>query len=96
MAMKIEELVERKVGINFPAIQIITPNDTVPLIVTTLEKGDMQVILEYNGKRKVICSISQSALSVNQLLRTVGSLKYLKSENETIIISSIEDYLLAL
>lgn len=96
MAMKIEELVERKVGINFPAIQIITPNDTIPLIVTTLEKGDMQVILEYNGKRKVICSISQSALSVNQLLRTVGSLKYLKSENETIIISSIEDYLLAL
>ena len=96
MTMKLEELVERKVGINFPAIQIITPNDTVPLIVTTLEKGGMQVILEYNEKRKVICSISESALNISQLLRTVGTLKYFKSEDETIIISSIEDYLTAL
>ena len=94
--MNVEEMVERRTDAVYPMVEIINPNDTVPLIVTTLEKGDMQVIVTFNGKRKKMCSITPSALNISQLLRTVGSITYHKSAEESVYVKSIEDYLLNL
>lgn len=89
----IKELTERKTQESFPNILILNPNETVPVVVRTLEKGDMQLIMEYNGARKVVAKISKSAYNVHKLLRVLGSIDYYIGPNAGITISTVADYL---
>lgn len=93
MSINIEQVTERRTGEKFPNIVIPTPNDTLVVVVPTLEKGDMQLITEFNGKRKVLANISPSALNVDKLLRTVGKLQYKLSTDLQIEIEDISTYL---
>ena len=43
MSINIQELTERKTSESFPNVLILTPNETLPVIVRTLEKGDSRV-----------------------------------------------------
>ena len=89
----IENLVENKIKLNYPCILIDNPNRTLPLMVRNLEEGDMQLIVEFNGKTKVVKKMSRSALNVDKLIRTNGTLKYVISKDIIIPINSITDYL---
>lgn len=93
MSINIQELTERKTSESFPNVLILTPNETLPVIVRTLEKGDMQLIVEFNGKRKVVAKISPSAYNVDRLIRTLGTISYRRSVEDVIEISDIETYL---
>ena len=93
MSINIEELTERKTSETFPNIVITNPNDTVPVVVRTLLKGDMQLIVEFKGKRKVVANISPSAFNIDKLLRTVGTLQYSIATNSTIPIDDVSTYL---
>lgn len=93
MSINIQELTERKTSESFPNVLILTPNETLPVIVRTLEKGDMQLIVEFNGKRKVVAKISQSAYNIDRLIRTLGTISYRRSAEDTVEISNIETYL---
>ena len=93
MSFSIEELTERKSQETYPNLVILSPNETVPVIVRSLEKGEMQVIVSFNDKRKVVARISESAHNINRLLRTCGALEFYKSESETYRINTVEDYL---
>lgn len=93
MSINIQELTERKTSESFPNVLILTPNETLPVIVRTLEKGDMQLIVEFNGKRKVVAKISPSAYNVDRLIRTLGIISYRRSVEDTVEISDIETYL---
>lgn len=86
-------LVERKTTEAFPSVVIDNPNDNVPVVVRSLEKGDMQLIVQLGGKRRVVERISTSALNIDKLIRTVGSIVYQKSPTERIVISSVVEYL---
>lgn len=89
----IEKLTERRTSEEFPNIVITNPNDTVPVVIRTMEKGDMQLIVEFNGKRKVVARINPSAINVDRMLRTVNGLQYNVSPNISIPINNIVDYL---
>lgn len=93
MSINIQELTERKTPESFPNVLILTPNETLPVIVRTLEKGDMQLIVEFNGKRKVVAKISPSAYNVDRLIRTLGTISYRRSVEDVVEISDIETYL---
>lgn len=93
MSINIQELTERKTSESFPNVLVLTPNETLPVIVRTLEKGDMQLIVEFNGKRKVVAKISPSAYNIDRLIRTLGIISYRSSAEDTIEISDIETYL---
>lgn len=93
MSINIQELTERKTSESFPNMLVLTPNETLPVIVRTLEKGDMQLIVEFNGKRKVVAKISPSAYNVDRLIRTLGTIFYRRSVEDAVEISDIETYL---
>lgn len=90
--MRVEDLVDRKTFMSFPNIEV-KYSITLPLVTTDLEKGDMQVILEYNGKRKCICRISLSAINIKHLIDCTGDVIFNKSPEESFVIKSIQDYL---
>lgn len=89
----IEQLTDRKAGMKFPNVLITTPNDTLPVVVRTLEEGDMQLVVEFNGKRKSVANMSQSAVNIDRLIRCVGKLSYHVSADESIEISDVSTYL---
>lgn len=93
MSVSVEELVQRKTKQSFPNIKITEPNETMAAIVKLLETGDMQLIVEKDGKKRVVGYISESALNISKLLRTVSRLYYVKSETNEFEISHIEQYL---
>ena len=93
MSINIQELTERKTSESFPNVLILTPNETLPVIVRTLEKGDMQLIVEFNGKRKVVAKISPSAYNIDRLIRTLGTISYRRSVEDVVEIRDIETYL---
>lgn len=93
MSIDIEKLTERTTSEIFPNIIIPNPNDSVPVIVKSLEKGDMQLIVEYQGKRKVVARISESALNVDKLIRVVGNVTYCKDSNSKFNITDVAMYL---
>lgn len=93
MSINIEELTQRKTSERFPNVVITSPNDTVPVVVRTLMKGDMQLIIEFEGKRKVVASISPSAFNIDKLLRTVGKISYSIAPESQIEIDDVTTYL---
>lgn len=93
MSIDIEKLTERTTSETFPNIIISNPNDSVPVIIKSLEEGDMQLIVEFQGKRKVVAKISESALNIDKLLRVVGSIIYCMSISERIEITDVATYL---
>lgn len=93
MSINIEELTSRKTSESFPNIVITKPNENMPVVVRALEEGDMQLIIEYQGKRKVVAKISPSALNIDKLLRTTGEITYQKDENQKYDITDVSMYL---
>lgn len=91
--MNVEELTASKTERRFPNVKISNPNVTVPVIVQSLAPGDIQLIVELNGKQKVVKTISPSAMNMDNILRTVGSFTYAISAGIEMTINNIEDYL---
>lgn len=92
MAINVEELVSRKTSRAYPNIEV-NFSQTLPLLTTDLEKGDIQVILDYNGKLKCVCSISSSARNIKLLLDCTGNIIYNKSPEESYDIQCVQEYL---
>lgn len=93
MSINIEELTSRKTEETFPNILVLHPNDTLPVVIRSLEEGDMQLIVEFKGKRKCVARISRSALNVDKLLRTLGSIEYVLGQGVSTTIKCMEEYL---
>ena len=93
MSIDIEKLTERTASETFPNIVITTPNDNIPVVIKSLEEGDMQLIVEFQGKRKVVARISESALNIDKLIRTVGLVNYCSSNESSVEVADITTYL---
>lgn len=91
--INIQKLVSQQTSLKYPNILVTTPNQTLPVIVRCLEKGDMQLIVELNGVRKSVGPISPSAYNINMLLRSQSKVIYNKSPEKSIEINTVEDYL---
>lgn len=93
MVINPQEMTTTKTVERFPNIVISKPNDTLPVVIKSLEKGDMQLIVEYNNKKKVVASMSGSAINILYLLRTLGSIHYCMAKGVSTEITDIEEYL---
>lgn len=93
MSINVEELVSQHTEAAYPNVRVLKPNDTLPVVVRALEPGDIQLIVEFNGKRKAVANISPSAINIQCLLRCVGSLEYSLSKGVSTTIDNIEEYL---
>lgn len=91
--MNVEELTASKTQLRYPNVVISNPNVTVPVIVQSLIPGDVQLVVELNGNRKIVKSISPSAMNMNNILRVVGSFTYVLSAGIEMTVNNIEDYL---
>lgn len=89
----VDDLVRQKTDLVYPNFVISKANDTLPVIVRSLEPGDIQLIVEYKGTRKSVATISPSAINVHRLLRCIGSIEYVTSKENSITISNVEEYL---
>ncbi len=92
-SVDVKDLVEHKTKISYPSIRINNPNNTVPLVIQSLEEGDVQLFIEYNGERKSVLFISESALNIHKLLRTCGEISFYKSKDDMRTVTTIEQYL---
>lgn len=88
-----DKLLERTVELCYPYIVIDEPNQTLPLLVTDLEDGTIPIIVEMNGKKKVVKRITPSAYNINWLIRTTSVLTYYKSADDFVKIDSVSTYL---
>lgn len=68
-------------------------NDTTPLVVQLLEDGDVPVIAEYNGQRRIMKRMSTSAYNIDKILRTHKEIEYVDGEGLHTPIKTIRDYL---
>ena len=91
--INIHEFTKRTTPVVYPYLKVLEPNNTTPLIVSVLEKGDMPLIIELDGIRKVVARISKSAFNIDKLLRTCGSLELYVGEGNSIMIREVTDYL---
>lgn len=91
--MNIQELTTNRVALSYPNIVVERPNQTLPVTIQSLEAGNIQLIMEYKGQRKVIKSISPSAFNIQKLLRTVGSCRYNLNETVSKDIFTVEEYM---
>lgn len=93
--VNVEELTHNKVNLQYPYIELNSLNDTTPLILSLLEKGDLKVVGSLQGQRRVLGSISESAYNIDKLLRTHDSVNYV-SETGVREITTVVEYLEAL
>lgn len=93
MTIDVQDLVSRKTEETYPNFLILHPNDTIPVVIRSLEEGELQLIVEFKGTRKCVARISPSALNVDRLLRTVGSVEYVIGKGISTTLNCVEEYL---
>ncbi len=82
-----------KVQKEYPYFLIDNANESTPLIVSLLQEGELPLVCKYNGVAKEVGRISPSALNVDKLIRTHGSILVYKSEFEYKALRNVEEYL---
>lgn len=92
-SIDVDAFTAKRVNARYPNIFIPSLNGTTPLVVELLEKGELPVIGEHNGQRRVICYISESAYNIDKLLRTHDVLKYMSDADSTYDVHSVREYL---
>lgn len=89
-----EYFLRAKVPVPYPSVLIESKNvDALPVIMQSLEPGEVSVIFEYGGKFNVVNQkISSSALTLNKLLR-VYKFTILKDSNTQYPVRKTSDIL---
>lgn len=82
-----------KVLLDYPCIEIVELNDTLPLVADALEAGNIKLLADHKGTKKLVGSISSSAYNISKLIRTGQKLIYHKSIQEVFELKDIKDYL---
>lgn len=97
MKVSPSEIKDRKVNITYPYVEIVALHKALLTVMSCLDKGDnsdnVNLVASKDGVSKVVTEMSLDATNINLLLKTVGALKYHKSESEVKEIKSVEDYL---
>lgn len=90
--LDVNDLVSAKTSLKIPHFILSEINETLPLVVSVLEPGEVQLVATYNGQQRVVGSISKSAYNVDKILRTQQNLIYV-DDNGKHDIRSVRDYL---
>lgn len=84
-----------RISMPYPHVRILTPSDSVALVVPSLSEGDLAIICEFNGTTRKIGSVTRSATTLDKLSR-IAKIQYAKSADTIIDINSIDDIMEAL
>lgn len=82
-----------KVVRTYPYIEILEFNDTLPLVLQTMESGRVQIQATHKGVTKIVGSISHSAYNIDKLLRTNQKIQLWLTKDKCVQISSVQEYL---
>ena len=88
----VDALRSRTIDRPYPNFHISKLNNTVPIVISSLEEGDVPLLGTLNGTTKILKRISNSAININRLLR-VTEVEYHKDANNFRNMKSIEDYM---
>ena len=91
--INIQKLTENRTIEQYPNVLITKPVEVLPMLISALEKGDMQLVVEWKGQKKVVAKISSSAYNFHKLLRILDSVEYVMAKDIKVHISSVTDYL---
>lgn len=82
------------VDAEYPALLITNPTQAlVPVLKSCLYDGDLPLIVEFNGTRKLMRKMSESAYNVLSLLNVCSGIVYIDKNGNSHTITCIEDYL---
>lgn len=92
--LDIESFNKRYVDAEYPALLITNPTQPlVPILKSCLYDGNMPLIVEFNGTRKLMRRMSESAYNIFNLLNVCSGIYYLDKNGESHAITCIQDYL---
>lgn len=91
-ALDVDDLVSKKVQLRIPYFILPEVNDTLPLVLSILEKGDIQILATFNGEQRIVGRISDSAYNVDKLIRTQKEVIY-KTESDEYVLTNVCEYL---
>lgn len=87
-----DNLRNKHVEINPPYFVINDLNNCVPIVVSSLEDGEIPLVGTHKGVTKVVKYISPSAFNVDWLTR-VTTLTYVGKDNTSVNITTPREYL---
>lgn len=76
-----------------PIIELPYLHETTKVICEALEKGEIPVIGELDGERKVLCQISESAYNIIKLLTIYDEIFYTNDAGNKFTIRKVVEYL---
>lgn len=92
--LDVQSFSKRYVNDEHPALIITKPsNACVPVLQNCLYHGNLPLIIERNGERKLIRRMSESAYNVQALLLVCSGILYVDKDDKEHIINTVEDYL---
>ena len=91
--LDINEFSNNVVQSTFPSFELREVNQTLAVVIDSLECGETALLATYGGQCKVVKRISLSAYNVKKLLATQGSLIYHISDKESVVINNVLDFL---
>lgn len=85
---------KKYVDLKVPAIIITKPTDAlVPVLKSCMYDGEVSLVLEVKGERKLVRKISESAYNMISLLKVSSGIIFVDEERKEHNITCISDYL---
>lgn len=92
--MQIETLNEnytnKKISMHYPALEVLEIDQALPVILPSIESGNLPLIGTMNGVTRQLATIDSSALNISKLL-AISKLVYHTELGHTEVIATIED-----
>lgn len=90
--LDVDALRSRAVTMPYPHISIVDLNKCVPLVISTLEEGDVPLLGTLNGVTKIVKKISKSSMNINKLIR-VTELELAITEDDVNKVTDLLSYM---
>lgn len=90
--LDVDALRSRKTSMPYPHVKLTELNRCIPVVISSLEKGDVPVLGTLNGVTKIVANMSKSALNINKLIK-VSNISLVLSDYEEYLITNIVEYM---
>ena len=81
-----------RIEMPYPNITINNLTDALTVVINVLDKGDLPLVVHYQGRVYRVADISRSMLNINKLLK-LTDIVINKSEEESVVVRTTEELL---
>lgn len=82
-----------KVSVNYPNFYINAISNASVVVFQLLDEGEVPLIVEHKGERRIVKRISLSAYNMSRLLRIHDKVCFCVSEENTVEVTDVETYM---